>query len=577
MRMVWNVSARIHAKKMKRTNQWDSGPLEKHVKLNKPPPGLFLPDEVLNEVMTWLPQRFVLINCSLVDRQWRRVVVQEARFSLSFKDWEWIEFSKEPKEIASRIEKMSITCVNHDTLDLYPISSMKLLKELSLREFVFNDNSLKEIGDKSSLEKIETSECPMTWSDMQALASHNRRIAIRGRSFFSRFEKHIEDCLKVLPTITNLEHLHYDCGSVSDECRESFYKCLVNAKHLSGISVTLDEVALKYLPLIQNLTDLNIAGSELDDSSLVDLSNLRQLKKLSFDFARPRYIPITCHLGSVASQLTRLYMQPYGLITKEDWIIIKSSNKLEELVIEQHLPNSFGECEFPHLTRLSVKNCMMDDSSVRLIKEMNSLTSLSISDVFHLSLRSRIRLTFGDLCDMDDEAPYRAWCNLTQLKDLAIEILPTEYGRLSVLSEMPFLTSLSIKCVRDDTLLKRCGQFFDPTRLFKHIASSESITDLTLIEVPLFENSFEYLSNMPQLTKLTISHRYDKIESINPTMRSLRELDLSGVFLTLNGLKSIAAMKNLKTLWVNQKELDKGCEDMIRSMTFLKCVRWCSD
>lgn len=557
---------------MKRSNQGGNEPGKKYIKLRGSNPKFDdqdskfeLPDEILNEIMSWFPHNFIAIVCSSINRQWRRVVLNYSRLKFHLKESQWVQMRLQPSEIMGRIHKMKIEGENTSPLNCSGFSSMSMLKHVHLHGFELDGYIIGKMLQVETLEKVTLSSCVIDWKELAAFTDPDRQVYLS----FSGCELNIrlgetEKYHDILSRIKFLQCAQGECEYYSQHYH-TLCESLSNAKHLNDVSICVDDTTSNYLLLMNNLTNLRIEHNLRTSTEPLDLSGLVRLKSLWLN-SRPRHPQLS--LGNVLANLSRLSITGNWFVPQE-WNSLDRLHKLKSLELrDAELGSSW---KFPNgkLERLELTRCRIDERALDSLKNLSTLSILivcgldieSVDPNFSNRVESR-SFTFADICFEKDNG---AECKMTSLKELVAVFPPENSKSLSVLSRMGDLSNLTL--YTED--MSQAGHVH-----IRWIASAPRLETLHLENIMLSRECTKNLSLSRSITSLELCGM--SLESVQMEhlsfMSRLRHLCISSSEIDLAGLEHIAGMDGLSSLSVNVTSMDDACIDVLSSMTQLKSL-----
>ena len=522
-----------------------------------------LNDDLVYEILTWLPSLTLLEDCVLVCRQWKSVIENycELVFELNSATWpsffQWVEHP-----IAQRVRELSlIEDFRGFSIDGSRLNCLVGLKRLTFRGFCIGKELIEHVVKNVAIETIVIEECWLKWSDLSPLLHHERQLFVIIDGVDIRAHE-IEEAARIpgLVSLMSMDRYWFtfsERGALDEKSRIRAYESLTKAKHLSSLSVYLDDVCSRYLPSMENLTCLTILAKSETIGRLPDLRRLSRLREINLRqslLTVPRTdgssIPeqdAESMLDPVIHQLTHIRAWNTCFISDDDWEKLYSLDNVTSLELLRGpltLVGSPSHSFFTRLTNLRLIDIVVSGATLEAIKDMKTLIKIHIQRTSITGNGTESHFTFDDLCHDADGFPY---CLMSRLTSICLDCPPLGSKALSVLQSMNSLNHLYLSaCNTED------GVHLD------QIALSRSITHLEIPGVPTLDDAV-CLSSMKQLRKLTFSGymplKADHLFHVS-RMESLRHLDLYWVTIDTEGLKHVASMTNLRSL-----SLDLGVSD----------------
>ena len=610
-----------------------------------------LHDDLVYEVGKWLPSSFLLSSCVLVSKQWKTVIEKRLDLEFELDELHTIRLMSKKEVVVERITRLSLTMgrqmrefylgryfcekyfdeepfdeygtmhffgeittdrYGHPLSDREPpiklLQSMKHLKHLSLYGFLLSKDSIEQILTTIKLDSFAIKSCSLQWTDLEPFTSSECQLSLDlgysgeymdiGR-WGNYMNGSIEEAIDVAQSIPQFKSLYLSIHSPYYQILE----CL--ADRLCKLSISLSVLIDRYLPLMTNLTELELRsnGNNRIDLNRIDLSRLVNLKSLFSGYGivdrhTGKVYPKPDPLDTLIGQLVRLRIDPNDL-SNQDWPDAHRLCKLEELQLYTDMSPSF---KFPYenLSKLTLESCKLHRDTVHGMRLLRKLTHLFANDTLVLESAGEDTrdLTFADLCYEDGEDAPR--CDLTRLRELVIALPPKTSRALSVL---PLMEDLHRLCLWSREIVDM------PDEHMEQIASATSVTDLQLTScigmrpvklcsggVRISENGGEYLLSMGRVKRLCIASPFfsNSLLDVISLMHKLERLDLCTATaydaesyyrrrynaekrydtykasIDAGGLEKLARMKNLSLLHVDISALKESCVDVLLGMSHLE-------
>lgn len=565
----------------------------KHPKLIAPSLGDQLSDDLVYEICSWIPSRLLLNSCALIDKRWERIVKERCELKLDLTVSEWSDFSLVERTEHNSVTELSVRVnLRHKPAKCGMFALFNNLRSLSLIKFQLKRDFIEYLIKETKIDKFAIDNCMVHIEDLELIALSHRRISLS----LGAHNTYGDD--ESYERIDRLAHLERFIMDKSRPCPiESKYvrlcEHLSKSETLSEVSVHLNNVSMKYIPLMKNLTSLSLIsyGSKLDTPS--DLSTLVRLRKLSID---------ACLFGEgqnfilpLLGQLEELGVCNAHRLSNEEKAMIPSLRNIKRLELNRYTSSTFKS--FPSgLIRLHLVNSELSEQDVSQIKRLPSLTVLSVANTDIsippddskqvpeyrtfvpvsslpkdeqeslikegmsaqlISVKTRKPspinrvFSFSDLCDEDEDGTLH--CPLKSLTYLNVNVPPHECNIASAISELTELETL---------IWIHTGFEKEWRPNIEQLSAAKSLTrlDLSSMDDMTDEDTF-YLRSMKNLKRLSLGgasfldHQLVDIAA----MENLRVLELSG-FVVGRGWEYISTMKNLHTLRARSPFNEDGLE-----------------
>lgn len=527
-------------------------------------------DELIYEVVRWLPSSEIVSNCMLVSKQWKRVI--EGMVDLEFKldSVQWSDFSKSGTRIAHRITNLYIqTDRPCEFIKACSFRDMKRLSSLTLSGFKIDNDFIGDLRKETIVKDLSFKYIDVDCEtiDNFTCGGHDMRISIAGP--LPVYTPNIDESVRFLSGVDNIGALHYFilCSRQPKEPHklDRFYSLLSKADQLSLTYSKIDHTSIKYLSNMKNLASIHICGSELNAHELPYLKESTQLKKICVSGSLCVDSSGEVKLSSLFPYLSQVTcLKLCTKLVRDEWLELAHTNNLRKLSI---WGSELFDWPIPsgNLTSLDLSNCTLDNDTTHTVRSIHTLSSLYlkgtkiVSRAIEGSTESQVRfLVPEDLCSSING---NLECKLTRLTYLSVSIGPER--SLSPLSTMPNLKSLALSS-RDH---------HESKIRIEHIPKANSITALNLVDI-VIEDPI-HLPSIKSLRSLSITNtHFDEQLMCNVSaMQSLRSLSLSFPVTDSKAIEQISLMKGLASLSLNIRGSASCHVTMLSSMTQLRKLR----
>ena len=580
---------------MKRSRDWVDDPKSKNMKTTS----LTLHDDAIYEVCKWLPSRFVIEYCSLVDKQWNKVIESRVNLDLDLSLTEWWDFCVKKRGVASSITNLTINgrfdpWITLNEIEGKVFDELTSLKSLSFRNLSIKHDFVRYIVDHVTFKRISFEGCVISPIDMMPLTSLDESISVSLSGIIIREQNAgfvaIEVREKLIHTISLIRGLEsLDCSEwryPSNDKYVAFLEHLANAKHLSKITLRLDEYSTKYIPRMKNLTSLTTIESDARECELPDLSALTQLKHVAVK------LPIRVRkeesaLGFAASG---------GLLGIDSLRHFGSSgeDKLPQSNRIGSTPMIYGreeECKPRFLASLIGRLNSLAIPDARTLCREEKLFVQSLDNLLELDLRlwdprnGYSHESRSIMAALNQKSPIDSFPrNLTRLNLINSSIKPS--GVLS-LASIKTLTDLTIRDVyveeinhqakrKTPSIVRRLFDFSDlcQEKDGNPYCDLQSLCRLSVEPPPRDSDAFAVLSSMSCLGALCLNHGEEPnicshIDQV-AECKSLRELEVRVDRMTIKEAQQISSMPCLKRLALHTDHIKIPQARQIASMKYLK-------
>ena len=381
-------------------------------------------DDIYFEILSFLPSHFIIHDCSLVSKQFSRII-QGYRLKLEIKLAPPIEeitrdgllsrypmlhslavsssiALKTPKDylpasfyrlIPEKLKELGHLCLSRcgvGNAEFELLSNLKYLKVLDLSYNYLTDKSSHHVIDLHNLEtlNISNNDIGVEWcrniSNLDNLTSLN---------ISSSINKKDSDCsVEYILSMNNLTFLDISSGCIS---------CLIIDKNLIGLQRLktlvsnhnfntsrnfLSDTTLKSLINLPNLNTLDISNSFLSFGGFKCVPQMKQLTSFSMRSVAMRDSNHSDILDLVFSMnnLTFLDISGNAVYYMGGDTIDRELVRFDQLTTFISSANTMGNltlkslANLPNLKLLDLSDCFLKDDDRRLISEMKQLTSLNL-------------------------------------------------------------------------------------------------------------------------------------------------------------------------------------------------------
>lgn len=569
---------------MKRACEEGSNEPTKHIRIHGPTAtskSVFV-DDILYEIFDWLPSSFVLCRLSLVNNQWRKVIHGRSKLKMSLNEVQWADYPKEPSTIFT-VTELSLSnrygCID---MDLSRLSTLKSLERICFHGFVVKENAIETLLE-NGVNNFEFRNCSLLWSDLVPLANSPLVPSVYLDECSLWIDKdNIDTCVDIISKMKNLKSFTVDMDNEeteeNTEIQRKLYESIPSLDNISEISMSFNDVSLKYLPRMKNLNKIQVQEMRSVNTP-INLSNLTRLEHLSSwddTIIWKRGVITTPMRSTVLNALSGHWLNPVvdnlkslsvsmNELSRREWERILTAGKLSGLTLFNRNIRTLKGFSSVCLTRLVLHGSVVESGVLQAIRKMKSLVHLDLSECkkgkfnssnhYDNSYENEGTLTFDDICYNLDDSPK---CDLIHLRELYIAPSPEGSRAMSVLADMENMTIIH---------LSRCKALH-----LDYIAKSDSLRELCIDTSAL--EGIEHLSCMKHLKKLVIRGCELKSHHINSIsfMAGLRELDVSLASIDKHALKAIATVSQISCLSLSVSNIRLKHFDIFSSMSHLRVL-----
>ena len=418
----------------------------KNIKLEPKPIISTLSDDLIYEICTWLPSRFLIKNCLLINSQWKYVIENKVELCLDLDAAEWYDFCITERTINSSIKSLSIrNQFSRNPIDGESFSRLHNLKSLSLRKIRIDRDFMECLTKSGPLEAIHIDRCGCQLHDFSKLDG-DACISLRGNPMLTNVNGFYgEDYRFSRLVLLNRHQMESRVpGSIVDG-------------EFDGVGLTIDQLSKNDPSFMKNITSIKIISSSSEDLELPScgdaLTNLREIEHrpwpCGLHSSHSKNRGLFKKLVQQSKNLEKLAIANCESLTNDETEIIPSLTELKSLTVHTYQSRLF-EIPLINLRRLELCNSSLSEGQVSNIKGMRSLTDLSIRDVFIEDScggesekgKNRKCFTFPHLCHTNNGIEE---CNLVNLTSLKVGINRNDRGSLHALSGMSSLTVLKLR------------------------------------------------------------------------------------------------------------------------------------
>lgn len=516
---------------------------------------LDLPDELVNEICSWIPSKTLIKVSILINKQWERVVRNLSSLTLALNDGESISFCSAHRQLATRITCLSLlNDWNVLKLGNKAFESMVNLTSLKIKNFELDKSSINNLARHNKLKCLEMEGCHTSWSDLCGLIPlmSLENVSLSMTPF--RPDKYPEgnsesECKRLLsnlPSITTLKFephglCYYDEASLEEllpELSSEIEEAIFKLPKLSTLAIRLVDGYTEYFPHMKCLTCLEADYSTSDMKSLSNIKSLTHLEKLSILFtANPQKGWTEC----LPDNLTSLTVSDirYGAdIERISRLGNLSALELSELWIEEEEEDLIISSS--NLSSLDMSSSVVSEQALKNIREMTNLTNLSISQT-----EKQVRGPNKD-------------------KFLAVSDLfyTNEDGK--VLTKLTKLNSIDVSESKNEADMENLFQF-------KELKSLTLVNEERKRDRPILSHIY-HIKKTPSLTSLVFHYSSigDNEAELISTMDNITSLEFVGCGIRHSQLAHIAAMKNLKRLVIKLDNISFECAAILLRMNNLE-------
>ena len=253
--------------------------------------------DIVHEILSWLPYKFVLLNCTPVSREWQRVIMERLRICLELNSAEWIKLRLYQKDIARNILSLSISSLfqgkrsrstyHRRRLGVGQLDKMENLKCLSLTGFEIDSEFVQYLIDSTNVDRLVVNDCALPLDALSSFSCEESRLTLVIDPSPNRKTVKVGESeettrfASVVMQLPRLECIQVQGGKWDEETKKNYYQHLSNRDNLYSIGILLDRISAEYLPRMKSLTSLYIRSSEVKASQLPDMKPLAQLKHIT--------------------------------------------------------------------------------------------------------------------------------------------------------------------------------------------------------------------------------------------------------------------------------------------------------
>lgn len=561
-----------------------------------------LSDDMLYEVLEWIPGTFLIANCTRICKQWKSIIEERSNIRLSINEEQWKDFTSTLAKPPGRIDELRIISrgftgsflagryrdrYSEDTItriEADHLSRMGDVAQLSFEGCYLSDALILKLAERDSLKKISILDrCVVNFGSLTFLAQSESLESISlGEIYstspitgtplttpiFSLNASNSEERIRLISVLSNLNEIHLSLHwSVEEGNKIAWNKCLTECPSLRKLSITAGGLLVDYLPRMKNLTTISIADKETREECISCLADLPHLREVSLYMDEGKKItevlgskPLTCL--TLTCRSGRIGSWQLGCFDRLTKLVATGINMQEG----DHLPTE-------RLTYLDLKESLISSEALTDIANMRNLTYLDVREVdkgvVDLSGKRLHRggydSCFVGISDLVYKKSNRT--RLSNLTNLSVTLPISDYEDA--------LDGLGCISTLEELHIERVDRSHATTTkaYMKEIKSLSSLTCLSISKIRLTGAWTKSIPTM-KLKRLVLYDTLVKGEHLSAIsgMSELRELAIVSDNLSDDALCKLSLIKQISHLDLSETQIASFLPTYIKDMSGLKTL-----